>query len=361
MNKDFALKIRLSNILWSLGYYTRLEVKLAEYGSTRGIPLELTDLDVLGIRISPDFVFDYIVADCTSNKDVIKSPIQRAFWLKGVMDLFGSSRGYLAVDTRNSIPESQRRVSAKLGVTILNEENLCNLEKRTLDSDTGKLKLGQAGSWLYHERNLATLRKELDPLLRFRKHDYWINEHYQNIVTILTALPKYNNLMEENNRFHKALVIDLMSLLSLSLLHMGRFVFQTNPENAKQELRAYVYGGYRELKMREGIVQNIRKLVESSQQQRSLFDSDIKLDPEYLPRLFDLVFRWINKPADAAQILRYLQVVLFEKTLHNQGNPQGMETIEKGFSDITKKFVKDLAFLIIGIKGLSETMAVDVL
>ena len=110
MIQDFDLKIRLSNIFWALGCYTRIEVKLAEYGVKQEAPLELTDLDVLGIRVLPDLSFEYLVADCTSNKDVIKSPIQRVFWLKGVMTFFGASKGYLVLSTENQVAETQRMV-----------------------------------------------------------------------------------------------------------------------------------------------------------------------------------------------------------------------------------------------------------
>lgn len=360
MNKDFELKIRLNNILWSLDYYTRIEVKLAEYSITKKIPMELTDLDVLGIRLSPDFLFDYIVVDCTSNKDFIKSPMKKIFWLKGVMDFFGASKGYLVLNTNSPIAEFQRGVATKLGITILNLENLSNLEKRILKPEIKTFKLANPESWIYFENNLTTLDEALHPLLKFRKHTYWMNEHHQNISVILTMLQKYKTSMKEDHKFHRVLIMDLMTLLSISLLHMSKFVFHTNPEKPEQELRAYFYGGYKELEMREEIVKNLNRLIERIQRQKALFDhsSEISLDPEYLPQLFDLVFRWVNKPKDAIQIPRYLQMLLFEEVLYDRKNSDAFEYLKRNFSETTEKFVRDLGAFLININGIPKNLLI---
>ncbi len=353
MIKDFKQKIRLNNILLSLGYYTRLEVKLAEYSIAKNTPMELTDLDVLGIRISPDFKFDYTVIDCTSSNFVIKSPIQRVFWLKGVMELFGSSKGYLVLDTRNLIQEIQRQVSTKLGITILDEKNLLNFEKRLLDEKIPNLKIADPNSWLDFENKLSSLDNKLNKILRYRKYNYWINKHNQNILAIITIFSRYKDLLDENNKIHKALSIDLLSLLCISILDMAKFVFDTNPERATQELRAYFFGGYNELKNKEKILENIKKLIEN-QNQKKLFYSNIKLDPDYLEELFEIVFRWVNKPLYSTQIPRYLQATLFEKVLYN--NNIGNTYIEKYFPDIIKKMSRDIATLIINKCNIPEKM-----
>lgn len=360
MSKDFELKIRLNNIFWSLGCYTRLEVKLAEYSTHNRIPMELTDLDVLGIRILPDLNIDYLTADCTSNKHVIKSPIQRVFWLKGVMDFFGASKGYLSLETKNPIPEVQRIVAYRLGVTILDENNLSNLEKRVINSDSLQLQLNKPGLWLYFENNLVNLSRDLAKLLNFRKHKYWINQPYQNLYDIISLLAKHKKFFNEDNRLHKALVLDLLILFSFSLLQMSSYVFQVNPENPEMELKAYFYGGYAEMKRKQIIVQNIQKLMENIPKQGNLFNQRLKLDPDYLPNLFDTGFRLLNKPYDSSQILRYLQAVLFEKTLNKGENQKGMNYLETAFSDTTKKLTKDIAKFFCDETGLSKKMFNDI-
>ena len=360
MKKDFKLKIRLNNIFWSLGCYTRLEVKLAEYSLQEKIPMELTDLDVLGIRILPDLSIDYLIADCTSNKDVIRSPIQRVFWLKGVMEFLGASKGYLSLGTNNPVLGSQRIVGHRLGVTILNEENLANLEKRVVSSGFPQLKSSKPESWLYFENNITNLSKEIVPLLNFRKHNYWINPSYQNLHALISLVTKHNKLFNETNRLQKALILDLLTLFTLSVLQMSAYVFRVNPESPRIELRSYFYGGYDKMKRRQDIAENIKKLMATTRRQGTLFNETLKLDPDYLPNLFDIAFRLLNKPFDSSQIPRYLQVILFEKILYKGENADGMKYLETSFSDITKKLTRDIVKFFRDSTGISERLVEDV-
>ena len=359
MSKDFELKIRVNNIFWSLGCYTRLEVRLAKYSLQRKSPMELTDLDVLGIRILPDLSIDHLVADCTTNRDVIKSPIQRVFWLKGVMDFFGASKGYLSVGTTNPISEVQRIVAQRLGITILDENNLANLEKRTVNSGALQLKSSKPELWQY-ENDLTNLSKEIGPLLNFRKYNYWINSSHQNLHALISLVSKHNKSFNETNRLQKALIVDLLTLFTLSVLQMSAYVFQINPENPEIELKSYFYGGHAEMKRRQDIVENIKRLMENMPMQGIIFNDILKLDPNYLPSLFDIAFRLLNRPFDSSQILRYLQSILFEKILHKGENDEGIKYLETGFSDITKKLTRDIAKFFRDSTGISERLVEDV-
>ena len=60
-DQDLNFKLRIQAILWRLGYYTRIGVKLASpieqssQAQRKGPSLaELTDIDVLGIRCDAD-------------------------------------------------------------------------------------------------------------------------------------------------------------------------------------------------------------------------------------------------------------------------------------------------------------------
>jgi hypothetical protein len=86
----------------------------------------------------------------------------------------------------------------------------------------------------------------------------------------------------------------------------------------------------------------------------------LKLDPEYLPNLFDITFRLLNKPFDSSQILRYLQVILFEKILYRGENTEGMKYLETSFSEITKKLTRDIAKLFRDSTGISDKLVEDV-
>lgn len=359
MSKDLELKVRLNTIFWSLGCYTRLEVKLAEYSLQKKIPMELTDLDVLGIRILPDLSVDYLVADCTSNKEVINSPIRRVFWLKGVMDFFRASKGYLSLGTSNPISETQRIVGQRLGITILDERNLTSLEKRMVNPSSQQLKLSKPESWTYFENNIADLSKDLTPLLNFRKHTYWMNPSHENLYALISLVGKHSKYFDKTNRLQKALVLDLLILFTLSVLQMSAYVFRVNPENPEIELRSYFYGGYANMRRRQDITENIRKLVKSIPGQGNLFEDTLKLDPDYLTNLFDIAYRLLNKPFDSSQIPRYLQLIIFEKILHKGESAEGMKYLESSFSEITRKLTRDIGKFFRDSTSISEKLIED--
>lgn len=359
--KDYPLKIRLNNVLWCLGHYTRLEVKIAEYSSHKGAPMELTDLDVLGIRVLPDLATHYTLADCTSNKAWLKSPIQRAFWLRGVMDFFGASMGYLALNTDGAlqVQEVQRSVANRLGVSILTESNLAELESRVVNPEALSLKLATPEAWHYYESNLANLCKGLEPILKFRKYGYWITPPHEILHSMVALLTKQRTLMDPNSKFCKALAVDLLSLFSLSLLQMASHLYRVNPDDMQSETRAYFFGGHHEMRRREAIVTSIKKLIDAMPKQGTLFGQPFSLDPDYMPQLTELTFRFLGKPHHSSQIPRYLQVLLFEKTLYKGSNQPGMTYLEREFSDVTSKLSRDAAQFVAGATGLSEKLFED--
>ena len=59
-------------------------------------------------------------------------------------------------------------------------------------------------------------------------------------------------------------------------------------------------------------------------------------------------------------VLRYLQIILFEKILYKSGNVEGIKYLEAGFSEITKKLARDIAELFGNSTGISKTLFEDI-
>jgi hypothetical protein len=214
-------------------------------------------------------------------------------------------------------------------------------------------------SWVYLEKNLQQLPKPLYPLLTFRRHRYWLNPSYQNLHGIISLCARHAKDIDERNRHHVALVIDLLSLFSVALLTMAAYVAKTNPEKPEVELRAYFFGGYPEMRRREAIIENVRQIVGEIPGQSELFAEKLRLDPEYLKSLFEVAYRLLNRPEDARQLPRYLQTVLFEKTLYKSENADGVKYLNERFSDVTKKLARDVARFFRDATGLREMVFAD--
>lgn len=358
MTKDFELKIRLHNILWSLGYATRLEVKLAQYGAATSKPLELTDVDVLGLRVEPDLATRYALGDCTTRK---AAGIERAFWLKGILQHFGGDRGYLVLGTDKEIDLAHRAVAESLGLSILNLKGFVSWEERIVDEHTKMLKLADPAMWQEFEAQIQQMPKDIEPLRSFRKYGYWILPHHRRIPALIARLSRHHNLLDPRSKVSRGFAVDCLGLLGLSVLQMSSRVLPSDLDDAQKQMRAYFFGGYNELRNREEIAKKMNVIMQTiSQAQIGIFEEDIKLDPDYLPKLFDLSFRFLSRPRESSMLPRYLQVVLFERVLNEGKDEHGMKYLSVEFPDVTKKFTHDLAVFASEATGMSMDLFPEV-
>jgi len=84
VEKDILQKERLAKLFWSWGFLSHFNVKLYDPRSVGNTRAELTDVDVLGHRVSRDLHEERICGDCKTLRNM--SAINRAFWQRGVMD-----------------------------------------------------------------------------------------------------------------------------------------------------------------------------------------------------------------------------------------------------------------------------------
>lgn len=72
-----------------MGLSTRLDVELRGHKAAqqRGGAQSFTDLDVLGISVSPDVRLTTLIADCKTTK---RDSTSRMFWVKGVAAFWAS-------------------------------------------------------------------------------------------------------------------------------------------------------------------------------------------------------------------------------------------------------------------------------
>ncbi|TEU18110.1 MAG: hypothetical protein E3J21_06710 [Anaerolineales bacterium] len=368
-DQDLNFKLRMQAILWRLGYYTRIDVKLAStressrQGQRKQPSLaELTDIDVLGIRYDADYTISYAVADCTTGGRLKGrlGPVGRTFWLRGVMDHFRADRGYEVLSKKLSSYE--KRVAANLGITLLDESSLQALEERYhTDRTPLKIRLTDDKAYTYLESNIHRVDSRLAPLLNYRKYAFWQNQANRNLLNAISIVRKAHNILEPSQKFQRILLLDIVTLVSVAFLEACGILFRTSPDNVLEALRTYLFGGPLALQTKETLLKDINTLVESLQIQPSLFPEEtmrrLSLDPEYLPALSDMAQRFISKPSEARNVPRYLQAIILERALYD-GNPLRDIFIDE-YSDITFKFVHDLAQFFKDATGVNPAMFQD--
>ncbi len=358
---DIDLKMRMQKVLWSLGFYTRVNVKLSvsqvpepSRDSRRAASYELTDLDVLGIRIGADFTMNYTVADCKSGK--APSPVNRAFWLSGVMNYFSADRGYIALS--RDIPNYQKEVATRLGITLVDETNLRRLEEHYIRSGS-PIPVGDAGALQYLEGNLSTLSREFYPALIYRKQEFWFTDPARNVLQSIAVVQQLRDQFKPEQKFHRVLLVDMLTLFSLSLLQICSVIFQTSPIDFKTAIRSALFGGAKGLETRQAFLDDLSKLAEKLMTQARIpFTEDVaklmQLDPPYFDKLAERAVRLVNRPNEAKDVLRYLQAFLMEHTLYDRSNLPNI--FGDDYSEVTLKFVSDLAQFYVEATGVNPAV-----
>lgn len=368
IDQDLILKLRMQKILSSLGFYSRIGVKLtAGQSSDSERPgrqlkyFELTDIDVLGIKINADFSISYVVADCTTRSGV--SPVNRAFWLRGVMEYFGANRAYILLT--KDIPEYQKIIAANMEITLLDEMNLRRLEETYIqsmaiaDAEEKASLISSLDAYRY-SRNITQLPNELKPVLTYWDQGFWIDKPERRLFKTISIVQNHKQFFRTDQKFHRVLFFEVFTLFSISILELCSYLFRHSPTDFRATASTYLFGGAAAVAARRTFLSELQNLVESLSNQKNMFlDDDLsqrfKLEPHYMDLLLDRAIRIVNKPREAQDILLYLQSIMLNRVLRNNG-PTLSEVFGTSYSDITYKFVRDLAQFFVEVTEVDRSI-----
>ena len=354
---DLDLKLAMERTLWAAGYYTRSNVKLASAtrGSTkRGrASADLTDVDVLGIRVLDDLEPRKVAVDCKSGAAV--SPVGRTFWLKGVMEHVGADRGYVVL--ARSIPDHQRSAAANLGITLVDRAALSGLQARypTLPDS---LRVGDIESHRYLEDNIIKLPAHFDSLLEFRDTAFWYYGDSRAISQAIQRTAKVRDKADLRQKFQRALLLDVAGLFSLSILSLAFDVAKLAASDTLDSVRSLFFGGPEGIARREQILRTVKSLISHvAQQARLPFDDvgEFQLDPPFLPAVAEAVARVIARPIEASEAPRYLKLRLMHTVLYGEADLPAV--VGSSYSPIADKLAGDLALAYLKSSGFDLAAA----
>jgi hypothetical protein len=276
------------------------------------------------------------------------------------MDHFRADRGYEVLSKKLSPYEKQ--VAANLGITLLDESSLQALEERYHTNRAPlAIRLHDEKAYAYLESNVQGVDSKLASLLRYRKYTFWQNDANRNLLNGISIVRKARGTLEPSQKFHRILLLDVVALFSVAFLEVCGVLFRTGPNDVLEALRTHLFGGPLALQTKETLLQDIRTLVKSLEVQPSLFPEEtmrrLSLDPEYLLALADMAQRFIGKPSEAKDVPRYLQAVILERALYDGTTLS--EVFSEQYSNITFKFVHDLADFFRDATGVDQAMFQD--
>lgn len=246
MNKDYDQKSKLFTYFIKQSCFAQAEVEVVPRRATSPGVRALTDIDLLVYRPHPDLYFERIFCDCKSGKRV--TPIERAFWLKGLMEYLGGDRG-LVLLKRESEPD-HRRAAEELGITLLSESHL----QEYMDSLPGGVP-GYDDSTLSlddHTKMLMEVSKrykKLDELISFLRRGFWQLDSFDKQIRLtIKEVRQARDELNPQKTAHSALILEACALLAIGFAECTSLLFKSHlkPSDGKEMANALsllVWGG----------------------------------------------------------------------------------------------------------------------
>lgn len=312
-NDDLLLKLRLSRLLSRQGYFVRRNVPISTYtaGEYKSKRIDITDIDVLGFRWDVDFARSSLVCECKSGAKA--KPLDRCFWLAGVMKYFDARKGYLIVKESGSVP---RRIGQQLGIAVLSETNLSVLEKR-FNIQTDKW-FGSMSPMLNEKTTeyRKILKSVFPKQLNYLVYGYWKDAEYFQLKRLLAIGREVANKLSDTEAT-KWFAYELLCLLSSSMATFCNQLFLSETGNLRDETSTELFGGFVSRTEREGIaksaIQFLRSYVEDYYEGKlALQTEDLSMDPDYIDKIVELITRLLDKPGESRVIPLFLDFVCYE-------------------------------------------------
>ena len=317
---DTYLKLRLSRLLWKMGYFVRRNIPVSTYTLGKRVPkrIDITDIDVLGIRWDEDFTPDRIVCECKSGSKA--KPLDRSFWLRGVMHFFGARKGYLLVRESGMVPGN---VGAKMGVTVIDHNLLTDYEKRyDIKNDYW---VGSCNPEIDSEIFLyrKSLKESVRRPLNYIVYGYWKDPEYYQIKRLITSGRELSRKFQPSIDAYRWLTFECINLFASSVLGFCNKLFVTEPQRIPEETSTELFGGFLSKRERQSIASSLLKLMRSyiESQYRDKFPlrpEDLNLNPDYFDKLVDLVVRLMSRPNESKLLPAFLDLFFFEFLYRNK-------------------------------------------
>lgn len=355
---DLGLKVGVRRLLWSMGFSTRLDVVLRGDGrptaskSSRAKqtqstgPEAFTDLDVLGVVVSPGYRLTKAVADCKSG--LRDKPTARMFWARGVADLFGADQTLLVRE--HEVNDATRQLSSRLGITVLTSKDLVAMQQLHGDpvpNPDGPLKVLFDREQVERAmRAFDKLDRRLNPLLEYRNFDYWVYDQHRNPFQLVAHLRDARGHLDPANPDHLALFVDMAWLYLYSLIGVTEHLRGAFMQDVDRGLQEYLFGGATGLNEK-------REFAAVLESVRPKDAKAVDHLPPYYANLREVVTRLLRRPGHVQGALRYAEAA--SALMAARVRVPLRDAFGTEFEPLTAKLVADVCGFLVASAELDPT------
>lgn len=274
------------------------EVVVRSSAALEETPIDVTDVDVLGVEFGRRGIERRIVFDCKTGK---MSAVNRALWVSGLKTYVKASEAYLIL--KKEAPYSHRLVANELGVHIHSEVNFGRFASSlAADYDFDITYLADMDKWdSFYE--IMSKYPRLADLVRYSNVTAATESNgARGLRAALGVFLKVAPELDPRNRTHLFLYCNFLSacavFMTLSAVDMKN-IFQFDMDKAAFErtLRYYVWGGKDSYVMRK----NFRATMERA----GASGANVEVELPDWPKFLNLFRAFLDAP-DALADLPYL-------------------------------------------------------
>ncbi len=245
MIKDRKQKAEALAYISSKGWFPQLEVVITPSASTSNTNKSITDLDVLAL-IPDDFIgYRKLIIDCKTRKN--ESPINRALWLRGLMDRYNAENGICILN--KNIERDHRLAATDLNVLLLHEADFPQFIRSSSGffSNTDSF-IADITNWDKY-LDIAQRNKALAPAISFSTSEYWMCKTPTEAVRkSIATVRQIKGELDPRKNEHVSIVCDLASLFMVALNSVVVKIFTSffQPEqrdDLEAPLLMLLYGG----------------------------------------------------------------------------------------------------------------------
>lgn len=246
MMNDRLLKHKLLQYFLSKNYYPQLEVEVIHTESIAKKPKIITDIDVMALSPDASGILSPILGDCKTLKG--QSPINRVFWLKGLMSYFDAHFGIILLSKK--IEGEHQLLSSELNISLFSEDDFKIYSSAT--SGTSNIKTSSISNIENWDKyfDLPNRLPNLIDLYLYCRVGFWNERDFTyKLRHSLAKLRSVRSEFNPDNNLCTFLFLELASLFSIALNELAiktfnKFLWPNNKDVFDKELKILLWGSY---------------------------------------------------------------------------------------------------------------------
>lgn len=316
MDEGTLLEYRVARLLFHKGYVTRTSLPLRTYFYPDEI--DLTDIDVYGIKFDEEFRETIVITECKSGVSKNTPEFDRLIWLRGLMDFFKVSSG---IFVKRQMPLNAKKFAFENNIMALDYPWLDAMEKEIglVEDWRGSYSTDVHDKVRDYYRKIKVSPDNLRPYYWFLKMRFWLLPPSIQIKEIMRGYEELCKKCALEQDHEVWLLGESTILMSIALLRFCGELYPLNECERKEWIKIKLMEGMDiTIEQQEKRLYLMRMFIEHKIQEETgkkvrIKDDEMKIEPPvYTANLVELTNRLLNHPEYSIQVPQFLDFVIHE-------------------------------------------------